>query len=209
MKEVAMDIPINAQVRCADGECGRSTRVVINPVTRQVTHLVVQEIEFLGVEHLVPLDQVLETRPDLIHLRCTKDQLAKMEGFVEVEYLGGSAPYFAYSPSEYVAWPYVFPAEMLAPLEHERIPPGELTVRRGGGVEATDGHIGRVDEFLVDPQNGHITHLVLREGHLWGHKDVTIPVSEIDRIEEDTVYLKLDKHEVEALPAIPVKREWL
>ena len=64
----------------------------------------------------------------------------------------------------------------------------------------------KVDEFLVDLADGHITHLVLREGHLWGQKDVTIPVSEIQRIEKDTVYLRLDKHDVEKLPGIPVKR---
>ena len=52
---------------------------------------------------------------------------------------------------------------------------------------------GCVDEFPVDPANGHITHLVLREGHLWGQEDVTIPISEIARIEEGTVYLKLNK----------------
>jgi len=52
----------------------------------------------------------------------------------------------------------------------------------------------------------HITHLVLREGHLWGEKDVTIPVSQIDHIEEGTVHLKLSKPDIEALPAIPVRR---
>jgi hypothetical protein len=31
-------------------------------------------------------------------------------------------------------------------------------------------------------------------------------MSEIDRLEEDTVYLKLDKQSIEALPAIPVRR---
>jgi hypothetical protein len=66
--------------------------------------------------------------------------------------------------------------------------------------------VGRVDEFLIDPENDHITHLVMREGHLWGQKDVTIPISEIDRIEGDSVYLKLSKDEVEALPAIPMHR---
>jgi hypothetical protein len=45
-----------------------------------------------------------------------------------------------------------------------------------------------------------------REGHLWGEKHVTIPVSQIGRIEEHTVYLKLDREQVEALPAIPVRR---
>ena len=63
---------------------------------------------------------------------------------------------------------------------------------------------GGRNEFLVNPTNGHITHLILREGHLWGQKDVTIPVSQIQRIEEDAVYLKLDKRHVAALPAIPV-----
>ena len=32
-----------------------------------------------------------------------------------------------------------------------------------------------VDELLVDPENEHITHLVMREGHLWGQKDVVYP----------------------------------
>ncbi|MGO8991417.1 MAG: hypothetical protein ACLQGU_10495 [bacterium] len=52
----------------------------------------------------------------------------------------------------------------------------------------------------------HNTHLVLREGHLCGKKDVTIPVSQIDHIEEDTVYLKLRKVDIQASPAIPVRR---
>jgi hypothetical protein len=37
--------------------------------------------------------------------------------------------------------------------------------------------------FVVDPKTGHITHLVLREGHLWGQRDVAIPVNAIERIE--------------------------
>ena len=37
--------------------------------------------------------------------------------------------------------------------------------------------------FVADPQTGHITHLILREGHLWGQRDVVIPVNAIERIE--------------------------
>ena len=59
---------------------------------------------------------------------------------------------------------------------------------------------------MVDPNTNHITHLIMREGHLWGEKDVTIPVSNIERIEEDTVYLNLHKKDIEALPTIPVRR---
>jgi len=35
---------------------------------------------------------------------------------------------------------------------------------------------------------------------------VTIPVSEIERAEVDTVFLKIDKEAVEALPAVALKK---
>ncbi len=76
-------------------------------------------------------------------------------------------------------------------------------IQPGSVVTASDGDVGRVDEFVVDPTNEHITHLVLREGHLWGKKDVTIPVANIDRFEDNVVYLNLTKEEVEKLPTIP------
>jgi sporulation protein YlmC with PRC-barrel domain len=103
-------------------------------------------------------------------------------------------------------WPYLELPNEVAVLRLEHIPPSELAVRRGARVEATDGHVGEVDEFIVDKANGHITHLVLREGHMWGEKDITIPVSEIDRIEENAVHLKLDKSKIGSLPEIPVDR---
>jgi len=201
-----MDIPVNADVLCTDGSCGHSTYVIINPTTRRVTHVVVKEKRFPYIERLVSLDQVAETGPNCVRLQCTKDELAAMDPFIELEFLPGSFPFVPYEEDEYMTWPYALPQGMAVPLEHERIPPNELAVRRGAHVEAKDGRVGVVNEFLVDPTNGDITHLVLREGHLWGKKDVTISVSQIDHIEEDTVYLKLSKRDIEALPAVPVRR---
>jgi sporulation protein YlmC with PRC-barrel domain len=88
------------------------------------------------------------------------------------------------------------------------IPPGELAVRRGARVEATDGRIGRIDEFLVDPESGYITHLCLRESRLRGDTVTCIPVSEIDEIKERIVYLKMDKNTIASLPSVTVKRAW-
>jgi sporulation protein YlmC with PRC-barrel domain len=200
-----MDIPVNAEVHCADGPCGRSTYIILNPMTRRVTHLVVKEKRFPHTEYLVPIDYVVEATSQLIRLRCARHELVTFEAFIEAEFVSSNFPEYAGDP--YMTWPYVIPEAETLPVEHERIPPGELAIRRGARVEATDGHAGRVDEFLVDPTNGYITHLVLREGHLWGQKDVTIPVSQIDHIEEDSVYLKLDKHSIEMLPTIPVHRD--
>ena len=202
-----IDIPVNANVECTDGLCGRSTYVIINPTIKQVTHFVVKEKGFRPTERLVSVDRIVETTPDLIRLRCTKDELATLEPFVETHYIQVERP--CYDQVPYLVFPYVVPQEtVMVPVEHERIPPGELAVHSGAQVEATDGRVGRVDEFLVDSTTGHITHLVLREGRLWGEKELTIPVSGIHHIEEDVVYLKLDKHTIESLLAIPVKRRY-
>jgi sporulation protein YlmC with PRC-barrel domain len=208
-----MDIPVGVEVHCADGLCGRSTYVLINPVRREVTHLVVKEAGSPHAERVVPIEAVSETAPDVILLRNTRDELRKMDPFIRTEYIREKIPDLEYAPSGYVGigsyliWPYAVPDRTYTvAVEHKQLPPGELAVKRGATVEATDGRVGRVDEFLVSPENEHITHLVMREGHLWGQKDIAVPVTEIDRIKEDTVYLRLSKDEIEALPAIPVHR---
>jgi sporulation protein YlmC with PRC-barrel domain len=207
-----MDVSVNAKVQCIDGPCGRLTYVVVNPITDRVTHVVVREDRFPHSEYVVDIEAVLEATPQTIRLRYTKDKLHQAEPFIITEYVKGNmthgpdggAPYVG---MPYLMWPYVVPEEMgELPIEHEQIPPGELAVRRGTHVEAVDGRVGQVDEFLVNPANGHITHLVMREGHLWGQKDVTIPVSEIEDIRENVVYLKLTKREIGALPAVSIRR---
>jgi uncharacterized membrane protein len=92
------------------------------------------------------------------------------------------------------------------PVMEERVPPGELAVRRGMSVEATDGDVGTVDQFLLDPATQTITHLVLEERHHLHKRQMTLPVSAFDKVLEDTAFLKLDKRAVELLPAIPIKR---
>lgn len=201
-----MDIPIDAQVQCVDGADGRSTAVILNPVTRRVTHVVVKQDSFPWLERLVPVEMVAETSPDQIYLNCNHQELHELESFVETEFVAGDFPYEPYDLGQYHVWPYIVPEDESVPVEHERVPPGELAVRRGNQVRATDGDVGWVDEFLVDRDTEQITHIVLREGHLWGRKDVLVPVSEIGQIDEDRVYLTLNKEEIANLPTIPLRR---
>jgi uncharacterized protein YrrD len=228
-----MKIAVNVEVECVDGSCGQSTRVVLNPVTQQLTHLVVEIERFPRAERMVPLDKLVETTATMIRLSCTKEELKAMPDFFEHHYVrveklpdyladgagaglmslgfgGSSALDHSYGPGMLMALPYAVPARHyeseVKDVKGESIPPDELAVHRGASVEASDGQVGHVDDFLVDQESGHITHLVLREGHLWGQKDVTIPVAQIAREEENAVYLKLDKQAIGALPAIPVQR---
>jgi hypothetical protein len=75
-------------------------------------------------------------------------------------------------------------------------------------VKATDGEVGRLEEFAIDPASGSITHLLIRDGQLWVRERVMISNTEIERIEEGTVHLALDKKGVEALATTPKRRKW-
>jgi len=212
-----MEISLNAKVECTDGACGRSEYVLINPITDKVTHLVVKEDSSPNTEYVVPVDLVTETKTDTIRLNCNKAKLEKMKPFIKTTIIEEKLPdkNFGFPASgffgagSYFYMPYVTPENTVKlPVEHLQIPHGELAVQWGTRIEATDGYVGKVDEFVVNPKNSHITHLVMREGHLWGKKDVIIPISAMGDTREDTIFLKLNKHQVESLPTFQVNRRW-
>jgi uncharacterized protein YrrD len=204
MEATELDIPIDAEVQCADGPCGHSTYVVLNPQNDQVTHVVVKDKRRPHAERLIPIDWVVKTTPDTIHLCCTHHELALEDRFIEDDFVPVQIE--RYVGQAYVAWPFHATETRSVKVKHENLPAGELAVHRGARVAATDGPVGKVDEFVVDSHTDAVTHLLLREGHLWGQRDVSIPVSAIDHLEEDTVYLNLDKRSIEALPSTPVRR---
>lgn len=200
------DIPLKAKVQCSDGHGGSVTAVIVNPVTESITHIVVQD-EGLG-DHLVSLDAIGETSENEIKLTCTKDELAAMIAFTEKHFMEVDA---TNDPNFQGQWysPYVASVNTdVVQINEEQVPPGELAIHRGTDISATDGHVGVLDEFVIDPESGHVTHVVLRKGHLWGKHDVAIPMSAIDHTEYDVVYLNIDKDAVKALPTIDVKRNY-
>ena len=89
---------------------------------------------------------------------------------------------------------------------YDRIPKGEVEIRRASPVTSSDGHhLGHVDGFMVDGGD-HIGHLVLEHGHLWGKREVVIPIGAVARVETDAVVLRLTKDEVGALESHRVHR---
>ncbi len=198
-----MDIPLKAKVYCTDGECGESTRVIVESDTKQVTHVVVKEKQSPNAERIIPLDWVVDTDSDSIHVSGTSEELKKMDEFVERRFTAVSVPALSPGSGMYMPLDRSVPTMTDVDLVHsdeERLRAGQVTLERGAKVEATDGRVGIVDEFVVDPNDKTVSHLVMQKGHLWGKREVSIPMSDIDRVEKDVVYLKLSKYEIEALP---------
>ncbi len=84
-----------------------------------------------------------------------------------------------------------------------------LDVRHSPRVEATDGYVGQVDELLINANNRQVTHLVLRERHALRRKEIIIPVSQIDHVYEDIIFLKLDRQNLEKLTIASPQRPCL
>jgi len=75
----------------------------------------------------------------------------------------------------------------------------------GYHLQATDGILGHVCDFLMDDQSWAISQLVIKIGHRFTGKEVLVPVSQVERIsyKESTVFVKLTKDSVEKSPEYP------
>jgi hypothetical protein len=215
---------IGADVSCRDGVCGKLSRVIIDPVACSLAHLVVQPAEKSEPARLVPAGLVERDAPG-IALRCDKAHFSTLERAVETEFLDtdvGGAPYLAdergWMPYSTVTGgvggggmlPGMFPDARGVPepwkITRERVPAGTVQVRRGERVHAVDGDIGRVRGLVVDPDSRHVTHVLLDEGHLWGKKEVAIPIGAVTGV-SDGIRLSLTKEDVRDLPPVDPGRD--
>ena len=54
---------------------------------------------------------------------------------------------------------------------------------------------------MIDRTSHHATHLLLEEGHLWGRKQVAIPIGSVTGV-DGGIHLDLSKQQVEDLPPV-------
>ena len=209
---------IGADVSCADGDCGAVSRVVVDPVARTVTHLVVEPKGRAGLGRLVPLDLVDATE-DQLRLRCTLAEFEKLDPAEETQFVPGTRAYEAYGPEQVLVWPYTssIGGASLAgeaftgvseTVTYDTLPPGEVGVRRGERVHATDAEIGHVEGLVIDPRSHRVTHVLLKEGHLWDRKEVAIPISAVTDV-RDGIRLNITKQDVQDLPPVDIEHpDW-
>jgi sporulation protein YlmC with PRC-barrel domain len=196
---------IGAGVSCSDGACGKVTRVVVDPLTRTVTHLVVEPKHRLDAGRLVPLGLADATAGE-IRLRCTLADFGKLDPAEETQFLPGTPGYPGYDPEQMLAMPYYGMGPGIGvpvTVTYDTVPLDEVEVRRGEHVQATDGHIGKVQGLVIDLNSHRVTHVLLQEGHLWGRKDVAIPISAVTGV-DDGIRLNITKQQVQDLPPVDI-----
>jgi hypothetical protein len=198
------EIPVHAHVECSDGSYGKSTDVIVDRQTLQATHFVVQANLFDSLR-LVPIEAVTGYNAQVIHLKCRKAEVDEFPLFIDRDYVQSEDMAYMYYPavgSQDWGAPTMIPSLGPQPIaiDHVNIPKGSVEIPQGMPVQANDGAIGHVDYLLSDEKTGKITHVVLQHGHLWGKKEVAVPLDAVDHVDDEAVYLKIGRADVAQLP---------
>ena len=159
---------------------GEVTRLIIDPATETVTHLVIEPKHRMGAARLVPLNLVDSTAGG-IKLSCTVEEFGTLEPG-----RGNGADGQRYRRPVRRAGEY--PPSVQASFVQDVVPLGATDVERGEPVHALDGEIGRVHGCKVDPDDHRVTHVLLGEGHLWAKEDVAIPASAVTKVENGILF---------------------
>ena len=187
---------IGADVSCTAGACGKVSRVVVDPAARAVTHLVVDR-DYQG--RLVPL-ALVEAATGGVRLRCTIAEFEKLDpaGKTVLQDSGDSRrdrDVLGLSRGSGV-WP--------SSATWDTLPFGEVAVRGGEHVHATDGDIGQIQGLVIDPGSHQVTHVLLRKGHVFGRKEVAIPIGAVTGVSEDGIQLNITRQQVQGLPPVDI-----
>jgi sporulation protein YlmC with PRC-barrel domain len=199
---------IGSDASCVDGLCGEVSRVVVDPVARAVTHLVVEPKHRQGLGRLVPLD-LLDPSAAEVRLRCSIAEFEQLPAAEETQFLPGIDGEWGYETGQVYSWPYygtgvglgLGVGNVSVPVVYDKVPSGEVMVRRGEPVHATDGDIGKVQGLVIDRSDHRVTHVLLQEGHLFGRKEVAIPIGAVTGV-SDGIQLNIAKQEVQELPPV-------
>jgi hypothetical protein len=182
---------------------------VVDPGAGAVTHLVVEPRHRAGMARLVPIgftDRVAHG----VGLSCTLAEFDRLDAAEEMRFLPGAQ--WGSDDEALLAWPTQweigdagipagFGGNATPPVVYDRVPEGDVEVCRGDAVQATDGPIGRVHGLVLDPGTYSMTHILLQEGHLWGRKEVAIPVAAVASV-TDGIRLSVTKLEVQNLLSV-------
>ncbi|HSP71973.1 MAG TPA: hypothetical protein VLN26_06365 [Gaiellaceae bacterium] len=208
-----MRLELGAHMRCSDDvDAGRLDDVVVDPVRRCVTHVVVRAGHGPGPSRLVPFALVSETPGDgHLALRCTSEELEHLEATqnfavvplgehpaageswdVGVEDDVPLASYDTGGMGDYVG---VF--DSTVGVTYDRIPKGTVELRSSSAVECADGRCaGHLSALDVD--GDALTHVVFPRGHLWRRRDVQVPIDHVAELATDAVVVTVSSKAVAA-----------
>jgi hypothetical protein len=178
---MATEFTMGARASCSDGPCGEVIRIIIDPVARTVTHLVIEPGHRAEDGRLVSVGLV-EPGASEIRLRCSLADFEGLEAAEEIDVVQGVDYAGGYGPDAVGGFGDVGSMGVGGSVSgmgigmdlgqsppivaSDNVPEGESEVARHERVHAVDGEVGQLRGFAVDSADHRVTHVLLREGHL-------------------------------------------
>ena len=201
-----MEFKDGTSVYTADGEnAGSLHRVVIDPTTREVTHIVVQKGLLFKEDKVVPVDKIASTSHEKVDLNCSFEELKLMSPLEVAHYVPLSESSEGRQNLDPLAGGMYggSPSTRNVIMEVKRSIPDELVALKEGArvVSADDQHVGNIEHVFTESETGTVTHFIVTQGLILPTRK-TLPIEWVKLITDDEVYLTVDAQNVEALPVI-------
>ncbi len=197
-----MEFKDGTNVLTSDGkDAGNLHRVVIDPDSKQITHIVIQKGFLFKEDRVIPIAKIIAASKDQIVLNCTMDELKDMAPLEIKDYApinesagGESIPGVYSSSSSYGAF---------VVKEVKRTIPEELAaLKEGATVVSSEGeHVGLTEQVHADPETSNVTQFIITAG-LVAKKRKSIPIEWVRMIDDEEVFLNVPAQTVSDLPEV-------
>jgi hypothetical protein len=204
---------IGADVTCFDGPCGKISRVVLDPATMTVTHLVVQPTDRRQLGRLVPL-ALVPTAPARLRLRCTTAAFYQLAAAQKTEFVQGTGDYARYGqghpPRPYLAQLRARPGagvhgQLPRTFTYDVLPEGQVAVRYGNPVHAADGDLGNITGLVMEADSRRVAFVLVHVRHLLSGRDIAVPVDAVTRVDAG-IELDVTRQAARHLPPLDLDR---
>ena len=202
-----------------DEKIGTLHRVVMDPKTKEVSHIVVQKGLLFTEDKVVPMDLVGSLTEDRISLQGSKEHLDELPEYEETHYVRPDATtdegevsthttdtLYWYPPVDLSAGGFgrypvaFFPQSLYVQKTTKNIPEGMIALAQGVKVVAEDGeHVGNIETLITDPKDDRVTHVVVSSGLLLKERKI-IPAYWLSSVSDDEVHLSVESRLLERLP---------
>jgi uncharacterized protein YrrD len=216
-----MQFKEGTDVTTFDGEkVGTVRRVVLDPRTKDVTHIVAQKGVLFTEDKLVPIDLIHSATPNAVTLRQGIQDLDTLRDFEEVHYvplddetlhnlyptgtIDTAQPLYWYPPiTALPGSPFAYSSSALeegyATQVEQNIPDDMVALKEGANVISADGeHVGDIERIFVDPEAERATHFVITEGLIFKERKL-IPATWVSTVGEDEVHLAVGSRMIDGL----------
>jgi uncharacterized protein YrrD len=195
---------------------GSIDRVVINPETKEVSHLVVEKGFLFNTNKVIPIEYVDLEFEDRFTLEKNAEELEVLPSYDPNTYINLDRSAYPeeeqkidtsywYPPIDYAWWinaggtPGLYPKPRFVKAE-DVIPHETVALKEGARVVSKDGeHIGNVEQVIVETAEDIATHIVVSEGFFLKERKL-VPTTWITHVDEDQVTLSVWSDTFDNLP---------